>query len=198
MQKILDLHIHSRYSRACSEALELENIARACAIRGIDIVATGDFTHPKWFQHIKDCLVEKNNGVYQLNTESRIPNPETHSKTQFVLGTEVAVIKKHKNQTRRVHLCIFAPSIQVAEKFNNKLDTKGFNLKSDGRPILGLTAKQLLEIMLDVDERMVMIPAHAWTPWFGVFGSKSGYDSLEECFDDYGLLPADKDKPLAV
>jgi len=187
IQKILDLHIHSKYSRACSRDLELPKIAEACVKRGIDIVATGDFTHPKWFEHIKESLVEEGVGVYRLAPTSPQPSPykgEGRQVTRFILGTEVAVIKKHKDETRRLHLCIFAPNIETAEKFNNKLNEMGFNLKSDGRPILGLTAKELLQIMLEVDKRMVMIPAHAWTPWFGVFGSKGGYDSLEDCFEE--------------
>ncbi len=176
MRQILDLHIHSKYSRACSRDLELPKIAKACEIKGIDICATGDFTHPAWFSHLKEKLEEDSNGVYKLKDGS--------SKTKFIIGTEIASIKKHKDKTRRLHLCVFAPDLKSAEKFNKVLDEKGFNLKSDGRPILGMTAKDILELMLEVDERMVMIPAHAWTPWFGIFGSKGGYDSLSECFED--------------
>ncbi|MFZ2189540.1 MAG: endonuclease Q family protein [Candidatus Magasanikiibacteriota bacterium] len=194
VQRILDLHIHSKYSRACSKDLDLPNIAKACEVRGIDIVATGDFTHPKWFEHIKESLIEDNEGVYKLKTPPATPSSSSASpyrggafgniKTRFILGTELSCIKKHKDQTRRIHVLVFAPSIEVVEKFNNKLETMGFNLKSDGRPILGLTVKDLLKIMLQVDERMIMIPAHAWTPWFGIFGSKGGYDSLEEAFEE--------------
>ena len=187
IQQILDLHIHSKYSRACSRDLDLPNISQACKIRGIDIVATGDFTHPKWFEHIKETLVEDTEGMYKLNKTSPRPSPlkgEGACQTRFILGTEVSSIKKHKGQTRRVHLCLFAPSIEVAEKFNRKLESRGFNIHSDGRPILGLTSKEILELMLETDERMVMIPAHAWTPWFGIFGSKGGYNSLEEAFEE--------------
>jgi len=176
MQQILDLHIHSKYSRACSKHLELPIIAKEAEKRGIDIVATGDFTHPAWFAHMKEHLVEDTPGIYKLKSGE--------SKTKFILGTEIASIKKHKEKTRRVHLCIFAPNLEVVEKFNAKLEEGGFNLKSDGRPILGMTSKDILQFMLDVDERMVMIPAHAWTPWFGIFGSKGGYNSLEEAFDE--------------
>lgn len=176
MEQIVDLHIHSKYSRACSADLELPKIARACEIRGIDIVTTGDFTHPAWFAHMKDSLVEDGEGVYKLKDNS--------SKTRFVIGTEIASVKKHKDKTRRLHLNVFAPSLEVAEKFNKVLSDRGFNLKSDGRPILGLCAKDILALMLETDEHMVMIPAHAWTPWFGVFGSKGGYDSLEDCFEE--------------
>ena len=183
MKQILDLHIHSKYSRACSRDLELPNIAQACHIRGIDIVATGDFTHPGWFEHMKDFLVEDTEGIYKLKKQDTTSNFQL-PQTKFIIGTEIASIKKHKDQTRRIHLCIFAPNLEVAEKFNNRLSEMGFNLKSDGRPILGLTSKQILEIMLETDERMVMIPAHAWTPWFGILGSKGGYDSLDEAFEE--------------
>ncbi|MBU1895272.1 endonuclease Q family protein [Patescibacteria group bacterium] len=192
MKKILDLHIHSKYSRACSRDLELHQIAKACEIRGIDIVATGDFTHPKWFESIREELVEVEEGIYSLkDTRNKDTRRQTNSKlkikktkTRFILGTELAVIKKHKDKTRRLHLCVYAPNLEVAEKFNKKLADGGFNLSSDGRPILGMTGRDLLEFMLEVDDRMTMIPAHAWTPWFGVFGSKSGYDSLEDAFED--------------
>ncbi len=176
MQKILDLHIHSRYSRACSQSLNLQNIAAACELRGIDIVTTGDFTHPKWFESIHNELVEDTAGIYKLKNNS--------SKTRFLIGTEVASIKKHKDKTRRVHHLLFAPTIDVAQKFNAYLTNRGCNLKADGRPILGLTSKEILEVMLSIDERMVMIPAHAWTPWFGIFGSKGGYNTLEEAYDE--------------
>ena len=190
VKKILDLHIHSKYSRACSPGLDLFSIAEACEIRGVDIVATGDFTHPKWFEHIKESLEEiGNSGIYKLREQDTRDKqlPITNyqlPKTKFILGTELSCIKKHKDKTRRIHVLVFAPSIKVVEKFNNKLESMSFNLKSDGRPILGLTVKQLLEIMLEVDKRMIMIPAHAWTPWFGIFGSKGGYDTLEEAFEE--------------
>lgn len=184
MQKILDLHIHSRYSRACSKDLELPRIAKTCEIRGIDIVTTGDFTHPKWFESIKEELVEDTEGVYRLKTPPQSSPDRGGSPTRFLIGTEVASIKKHKDKTRRVHHLLFAPNIEVAEKFNKKLENGGFNLKADGRPILGMTSKQILETMLEVDDRMVMIPAHAWTPWFGIFGSKGGYDTLEDAYEE--------------
>ena len=176
LNQIIDLHIHSKYSRACSKHLELPTIATACETRGIDIVVTGDMTHPAWFASIKENLVEENSGLYKLANDQ--------SKTRFILGTEVASIKKHKGQTRRVHLLLFAPTIDVAEIFNAELQRRNFNLTADGRPILGMPSKDILQMMLDIDERMVMIPAHAWTPWFGIFGSKGGYTSLEEAFDE--------------
>lgn len=176
IQQIVDLHIHSKYSRACSKHLELPTIAKACETRGIDMVVTGDMTHPAWFASMKELLREDTEGIYKLKDNS--------SPTRFIVGTELSSIKKHKDKTRRVHVCAFAPNLEVAEKFNKTLDSRGFNLKSDGRPILGLNCKDLLELMLETDERMIMIPAHVWTPWFGIFGSKGGYDALEECFED--------------
>lgn len=188
IERVLDLHIHSKYSRACSKNLELPAIAKAARVRGIDIVATGDFTHPKWFSHMREHLVEVNDGVYGLRAVTPPVSPPTRGGTKggvrFIIGTEIASIKKHKGQTRRVHHLIFAPSLDVAEKFNKKLQSRGINLTADGRPIIGMTSYDILSLMLETDERMVMIPAHAWTPWFGIFGSKGGYDRLEEAFDD--------------
>lgn len=176
VEQILDFHIHSRYSRACSKDLTLPAIARTCEIRGIDIVATGDFTHPAWFAHMEETLAEERPGIYKLKDDSSV--------TRFVIGTEISSIKKHAGGTRRVHHLIFSPSLAVAKKFNDALLARGCNLRADGRPILGVTSKDILSLMLDIDERMVMIPAHAWTPWFGIFGSRGGYDTLEECFED--------------
>lgn len=176
IQQILDLHSHSRYSRACSKDLELPKIATACEIRGIDIMVTSDFTHPKWFEHMKEELSEDTEGIYKLKNHG--------SKTRFIIGTEIASIKKHGDQTRRIHLLVFSPNLEVTEKFNKTLEDRGFNIHSDGRPIIGLTSKQILELMLEIDPRMKMIPAHAWTPWFGIFGSKGGYNSINEAFED--------------
>ena len=189
-EHILDLHIHSKYSRACSPDLELPKIAAACAVRGITIAATGDFTHPAWFAHMKEHLVEENKGIYKLRTLppssgtplTAVANSEL--RTQFIIGTEISSIKKHAGETRRVHHLIFAPSLEAAEKFNRALSDRGINISADGRPIIGMTSHDILSLMLETDERMVMIPAHAWTPWFGIFGSNGGYDALEECFED--------------
>lgn len=176
IQQIVDLHIHSKYARACSKHLDLPTIAKTCEIRGIDIVVTGDMTHPLWFTHIERELVEVTDGIYQLSGN--------RSRTKFIIGTEVSVIKKDKGKTRRVHHCLYAPTISVAKKLNKKLEQDGYNLKADGRPILGMTSQELLHYVLEVDSRIKLIPAHAWTPWFGVFGSKGGYDNLQEAFGD--------------
>ncbi len=176
IERILDLHIHSRYSRACSKDLELPKIGKACESKGIDIVATGDFTHPAWFRHMEESLVEDTEGLYKLK--------DLESPTRFILGTEVSCIYKHKEATRRLHLVLLAPSLEAVSKLNQALESRGVNIHSDGRPIMGIHAKELLKMMLEIDPRFMMIPAHAWTPWFAVFGSKSGYDSLEECFEE--------------
>ncbi|MBI2444627.1 MAG: DNA helicase UvrD [Candidatus Magasanikbacteria bacterium] len=181
LEQILDLHIHSKYSRACSPALELPNIARACRQKGIDIVSAGDFTHPLWFKHLAENLAEENEGVYVLRSEIG----DQKSKVRFILSTEISCIYSHGGKTRRIHLLIFAPALAAAQKFNQALEKRGVNLKADGRPIMGLSAKEIVQICLAIDERMMVVPAHAWTPWFSVFGSKSGYDSLAECFEEF-------------
>ncbi len=187
MEKILDLHIHSKYSRCCSRDLELGKIAQMCVKKGIDIVATGDFTHPRWFDYIQKELQEvSNTGLFELKTP---PQPSSSKEeggkpTRFILGTEISCIYKDKDKTRRVHLLIFAPSFEAVEKINADFDKLGLNRRSDGRPIIGMSAKKLLQLILKADKRCFMIPAHAWTPWYAIFGSKSGYDSLEECFEE--------------
>lgn len=173
---IADLHIHSRYSRACSKELTPINIDAECRLKGVDLVATGDFTHPAWFSELKENLEELGDGFLQLK--------KSDGKVKFVLGTEVSCIYKQGGKTRRVHLCLFLPDFASVEKFNQKLTDRGCNIHSDGRPILGLSAKEVLKILKEVNSRGVMIPAHIWTPWFAVFGSKSGFDSLEECFEE--------------
>jgi len=177
IDKILDLHIHSKYSRACSPKLELPSIADFCEIKGVDIVSASDFTHPAWLKHIKDNLEEVGStGLYKLKNKE--------SKTRFILSTEISCIYRHKDKTRRLHLMIFAPSIAAVEKFNSELEKRGAKLGSDGRPIMGISAKEVLKIVVEMGPRMMMVPAHAWTPWFAIFGSKSGYNSLDECFEE--------------
>ena len=175
MQYIADLHIHSKYSRATSKNLDLENIDLWARKKGIDIVATGDWTHPAWFSELKKKLEPQGNGLYKLK--------DTDGKVKFFLSTEIACIYSKGGKVRRLHIVVFAPSLEAVEKINAQLNLIG-NLKADGRPMLGLDAKRLLEIVMEVDKNCMIIPAHAWTPWFAVFGSKSGFDSLEECFEE--------------
>jgi len=178
MEQVLDLHIHSRYSRACSPSLTLANIDKTCRLKGIDIIATGDFTYPAWFAAIKEELIETatGSGLYRLKTA-----PD--DKVKFILSTEVSLIYKDAGKVRRLHIVIHGPDIKAVEKLNKILDKK-FNIRSDGRPILGTSAPELVKLVLNVDPRFLIYPAHIWTPWFSVFGSKSGFDSLTECFKD--------------
>ncbi len=175
MRIIADLHIHSRYSRATSPDMNLDAIAMWARLKGIDIVGTGDFTHPKHFASIEERLKEAENGLYALKG-SKGDNP-----VRFMLSAEVSNIYKQDGKTRKIHCLIFAPSIKVAKKINSSLARLG-NIASDGRPIFGFSAKDLLKITLDASEDALLVPAHAWTPWFSIFGSKSGFDSIEECF----------------
>lgn len=177
IKQIVDLHIHSKYARACSPLLEIPNIAKACEQKGINICGTGDFTHPSWFAHLEKELKEiDQSGLYIWKNGI--------SPTRFILTSEIACIYKHKDKVRRVHLVLIAPNLEAVGKLNTALSVRGVNLHSDGRPIMGLHAKEVLKIMLEIDKRFMMVPAHAWTPWFAVFGSKSGYDSLEDCFEE--------------
>lgn len=177
IEQIVDLHIHSKYARACSPQLELLAIAKACEQKGIQIVSTGDFTHPKWMEHIEDNLAEiGTSGLLELRDKSSL--------TKFILGTEISVVYKHTGATRRLHLLVFAPSLATARQFIEALEGRGVNLRSDGRPIMGISAKEIVAICMSIDSRMMVIPAHAWTPWYAVFGSKSGYNNLEECFEE--------------
>jgi len=177
MKIIADLHIHSKYSRAVSQEMTLENIGIWAQRKGLKVVGTGDFTHPEWFRAIKEKLKEQEPGLFILREAA----PE--KATRFMLTTEIASIYSKNHKMRRIHNLIFAPSLKAVERINTKLSWVG-NLKADGRPILGLDSKELLKIILDADPRCVLVPAHAWTPWFSIFGSMSGFDSIEECFDE--------------
>jgi uncharacterized protein (TIGR00375 family) len=176
MRIIADLHIHSKYSRGCSRDLTLENIAVWCDRKGIGLVGTGDFTHPAWFKDIKELLIEDQPGIYKLKADS--------AKARFILSTEISCIYSQGGKTRRLHIIILAPAVATVEKIIADFTKRGYNLKSDGRPIISCSAKELARIVLEIDPKCLVIPAHAWTPWFAVFGSKSGFDSLEECFEE--------------
>ncbi len=176
MKQILDLHIHSPYSRACSSKLTLSNIDKVCREKGIDIIATGDFTHPAWFKSIKEELEEiyPSAGLYKLKIA-----PD--DKVKFILATEVSLIYRDEIRARRIHLVVHAPNLESVEKLNKKLGEK-YNLKSDGRPILGIKAPEFVRLVLNINPNFLIYPAHIWTPWFSVFGSKSGFNSFAECF----------------
>lgn len=174
MAYIADLHIHSRFSRACSQQLNVPNLAAWAKTKGINVMGTGDFLHPLWFAELKSQLKDDGSGFMTHNS----------SDVKFVLTVEVASIYSHKGAVRRIHNLIFMPSFESAQKLQQALLAKKANLSSDGRPIVGIPSKDLLRICLEIDPKAVFIPAHIWTPWFGLFGSQSGYDSLQDCFED--------------
>ncbi|MFH1621202.1 MAG: endonuclease Q family protein [Patescibacteria group bacterium] len=174
MKIIADLHLHSKWSRSCSKELTLPNIAKKCEKKGINLVGTADALHPAWNSDIKNLLEDRGEGAFYLKDNS--------SRTAFVLSTEISCIYKRHDKVRRVHHVLFFSSIESLEKFRTSLENKGCNLKSDGRPIVGLDSEELIKILLEADENNILIPAHAWTPWFSIFGSKSGFNSIEECF----------------
>jgi uncharacterized protein (TIGR00375 family) len=176
MKLIADFHIHSKYSRAVSPLMNLENLNSWASVKGIKIMGTGDFTHPEWFKEIELKLEPAEPGLFRLRG--------ANSPTRFILTSEISCIYSKGGKVRKIHIIIFAPSIETVKKINAKLEAIG-NLHSDGRPILGLDAKELAKIVLDANKDCLVVPAHMWTPWFSVFGSKSGFDSMEECFDDY-------------
>ncbi len=176
MRFIADFHIHSKYSRAVSPMMNLKNMDKWAQIKGIKVLGTGDFTHPKWLEEIRKELEPAEPGLFKLK--------KSKYETRFILSSEISCIYKKLDKVRKNHIVVLAPSIEDVEKINSKLSIIG-NLHSDGRPILGLDAKELLKIVLNVNKECLVVPAHAWTPWFSIFGSKSGFDSLEECFDDY-------------
>ena len=176
MKFIGDFHIHSKYARATSPDMVPENLDIWAAKKGIKVLGTGDFTHPAWFADLKSKLTEQEPGLYALRGSD--------SGTRFVLSSEISCIYSKKGKVRRIHLLLLVPSLEAAEHINARLGVRG-NLKSDGRPILGIDATEVLKIALDASPEALVIPAHIWTPWFSVFGSKSGFDSLEECFDEY-------------
>ncbi|MDR3126407.1 MAG: UvrD-helicase domain-containing protein [Rickettsiales bacterium] len=170
-----DLHIHSKYSRATSKSCNLEELAIWARKKGLGVIATGDFTHPAWFNEIKEKLVPAGPGAFKLKDDS--------SPVRFILSVEISTIYKKGDKTRKVHHVAFVPDLASAEKFRGRLAAIG-NIASDGRPILGLDSRSLLETVLESGKGAYIIPAHIWTPWFSVLGSKSGFDSIEECYGD--------------
>jgi len=166
---IADLHIHSRFSRACSKNINFENLVKWAKIKGIDLLGTGDFTHPIWINEIKEKLVEKN-GLYY------------YQDFPFIITGEISLIYTQE-RGRRIHLVLLVPSIEIAEKINSYFDTKG-RRDYDGRPIFKIPGDEFVKEMMKISTDIEIIPAHIWTPWFGVFGSMSGFDSLRECFKE--------------
>lgn len=185
MKIIADLHIHSKYSRATSKDMEVTTLARYAAMKGINLLGTGDFTHPQYFAELRAALEPLGNGLFKLK-EEKGDSPHFEKKGTvpfFMLTAETSHIFSVKGKTKRVHVIISAPSFEVVEKINRFLARRG-NIASDGRPIFGMHVKELVKACLDISPDVFFVPAHAWTPWFSVFGSMSGFDSIEECFEE--------------
>lgn len=185
MKAIADLHIHSRYSMATSKDGTPENLDLWARKKGISILGTGDFTHKKWREELKESLVSTGDGFYKLKDERIAPEAFCmgESTVRFVVSGEISCIYKKNGKTRKAHHVIILPGFEAAERFASGLEKIG-NIHSDGRPILGLDSRDLLEMMLDIAPEGIFIPAHIWTPHFSVLGEKSGFDSIEECFED--------------
>lgn len=191
MKFVADLHLHSKYSRAVSQDMILSKMVEWGRMKGINVLATGDFTHPFWFDQLKNELEEAGNGLYRLKQTAN-SSPQTAvgdkqpavSEVHFLLSCEISSIYSQGGKGRRIHNLFFFPSLASVEKFNKELISRGANLRSDGRPIIGLSSRDLAKIALNIDKKALIIPAHAWTPWFSIFGSFSGFDSVEECFGD--------------
>ncbi len=181
MRLIADLQIHSKYSRAVSQQMNLPNISLWAAKKGIDLVATGDWTHPLWFREIKSTLKEVFPGVFKVKD----PLPSQKREVYFILSTEISSIYKQGDKVRRIHNLVFMSSLQAAEKFIKLLQKRGCNLMADGRPVVGLSSIEIAELAFEADSKALVIPAHIWTPWFSLFGSNSGFDSIEEAFGPY-------------
>jgi uncharacterized protein (TIGR00375 family) len=184
-----DLHIHSKYSRACSKDCDLEHLSWWARRKGVVLVGTGDVTHPAWFEHLRDNLVPAEPGLFRLRPDVErdvtrtLPPSLAAGQVRFMLSVEISTIYKRGERTRKVHHLVYLPGFDEAAEFNRRLGRIG-NLGSDGRPILGLDSRDLLEITLECGESAYLVPAHIWTPWFAVLGSKSGFDAIEDCYAD--------------
>lgn len=189
MEFIVDLHIHSHFSRATSRDCDIENLYKWGKIKGINIIGTGDFTHPAWLAELQEKLEPAEPGLYRLKEEfskpidKELPQSVRNNLMRFILTVEISTIYSKGGKVRKLHNIVIVPSFETAVTMNARLDRIG-NLKADGRPILGLDSKELLRITLDTDRRALFVPAHIWTPWFAMFGSKSGFNSIEEAFEE--------------
>ncbi len=189
MRFIADFHIHSHYSMATSKQLTPEYLDYWGKLKGIKVIGTGDFTHPGWTAELKEKLEPAEEGLFRLKNEYKlenlfIPSNEKNDDVRFMLTAEISSIYKKGGKVRKVHNVLFAPCFETVDRIQQKLSGMNFNITSDGRPILGLDSRNLLEITLEIDEDIFFVPAHIWTPWFSVLGAKSGFDTVEECFDD--------------
>ncbi len=186
MTFLADLHIHSPYSRATSKHSNLFGLTAWAETKGIQVIGTGDFTHPQWFTEISKHLVPAEPGLFKLAAPTIpevLPGVIPRGNMRFLLTAEISSIYKRHDRVRKVHNIIFCPNLTQAKHFNARLAGIG-NIHSDGRPILGLDSRNLLEIVLEEIPGGFLVPAHIWTPWFSLFGSKSGFDNIEDCFGD--------------
>ena len=176
MEIVADLHVHSRFAMACSKSITIKGMEETALKKGIRVLSTGDFTHPMWMEEIEKTLEESEPGMYKVRG--------SESGVRFVLGTEVCtVFDDEKGRQRRIHNCILMPSIESAKAFNAEISKRG-ELSSDGRPVLNMRASELVEEAFGASGDAFVFPAHAWTPWFGVFGSMSGFDSMKDAYED--------------
>ncbi|TWH67419.1 PHP family Zn ribbon phosphoesterase [Micromonospora olivasterospora] len=190
---VADLHIHSKYSRACSRDLTLPNLGWWARRKGIGVLGTGDFTHPAWYDHLRQTLHPAEPGLYRLSPEAerdiarrlppRLASEAEADPVRFMLSVEISTIYKRDDRTRKVHHLVYLPDLDAVERFNAALGRIG-NIASDGRPILGLDSRDLLEITLESSPDGYLVPAHIWTPWFSALGSKSGFDAIADCYAD--------------
>ncbi len=172
MEFIADLHIHSKYSRATGKELDLENLEKWAKVKGVDLLGTGDFTHPKWIEEIKSQLSDEGNGI--LKSKSGFP---------FILQTELSLIYTDMGKGRKIHNIVYAPDLDAVKKITDWLLTRG-RVDYDGRPIFGIPCDEFVEKLKAIDSRIEIVPAHIWTPWFSLFGANSGYNKIEDCFKD--------------
>ena len=171
MEFVADFHIHSKYSRATSKAMDVQSIAEWAKLKGIGLMGTGDFTHHLWLEELKANLEDLGNGLFK------------YQETLFILTAEISSIYSKNGRGYRIHNMVVSPSFKTTDQINQTLAKYG-NLASDGRPILGMDASELARIIFDIDENCMVIPGHIWTPWFSLFGSMSGFDRIEDCFED--------------
>ncbi len=172
MEFIADFHIHSKYSRATSRDMDIKHLAEWAKLKGITLMGTGDFTHHLWLEELKHALEDCGNGLFK------------YAGIYFMLTAEISSIYSKNGKGYRIHNLIFAPSFKAVDKINQVLLSRGANLSSDGRPIIGIGAAELARIVFDIDENCMVVPGHIWTPWFSVFGSMSGFDKIEDCFEE--------------
>ncbi len=171
MNYIADLHIHSRFSRATSKNITLDSLTEGAKRKGISLITTGDILHPVWRSEIKSLVKEKDYGIYSYNG------------VDIMLGVEVSSIFKDKGRVRKIHTVLLIPDFRTALSISNALSER-WNMSSDGRPIIGMNIRDFIRLIVDINPDTIIIPAHIWTPWFSIFGSNSGYNSIEECCED--------------